>query len=174
MPNTSLASPQTFATNTIRRTFLRSASSQFLDDHRSEHRKSGISAAIRARDSSRLFQWMVETLSFQGISNRVAAGFMEKHGKIGWQDVQLVVGPDAACPKLQSHWHFENCGYRKEAATCAMPQHMATCGLPNFPLRNGRLNQTAVSLSLHPRYCRWRFHWLDRCDVGSELEPIGS
>ena len=144
-------SGQTFATNTIRRTFLRAASSRFLEDLRLEHRKSGIGAAIQARDTSRLFQWMVATLSYQGISNRVATAFMDKHGKIGWRDVRRIVGGGDGCPKLQSHWHFDHCGYRKEAATCAMPELMETCGLPRFPLRNGRLNQTAVSLFLFIR-----------------------
>jgi hypothetical protein len=142
---------QETAVSIIRRTFLRAASSSFLDDLKADHRRAGIGAAIRARDTSRLFRSIVATLSYQGISDRVAAAYMDQHGQIGWGDVEAIVNGRSPCPKLQSYWHFENCGYRKSSATCSRPDLLQTCGLPNFPLRNGRLNQTAVSLYLFIR-----------------------
>ena len=135
---------------TVRRAFLRGASSSFLDDLRAEHRCAGISRAIRLRDNRHLFSWLVNTLSYQGVSDRVAAGFIEQHGSVGWGDVEKAV-KRGSCPKLRSHWHFEGCGYRKSAATCSMPHRIGQCALPSFPLRNGRLNQTAASLFLFIR-----------------------
>jgi hypothetical protein len=164
-----------FATHTIRRTFLRSASSRFLDDLRSEHRRTGVGAAIRSNDTPRLFQWLVATLSYQGISDRAASAFMEKHGKIGYRDVQRIVGSHAACPKLKSHWQFEGCGYRKEANTCNEPALFSACGLPDFPLRNGRLNQTAVSLYLFIRDIAEGdlVGWVDATLVENSARPPG-
>src|SRR5262249_47256379 len=56
-----------------------------------------------------------------------------------------------SCPKLQSYWHFHDCGYRKIAGTCNEPDHFPACPLPLHPLRNGRLNQTAYGLFLFIR-----------------------
>ena len=54
-------------------------------------------------------------------------------------------------PKLQSYWHYHDCGYRKIAGTCNEPGHFSACPLPLHPLRNGRLNQTAYGLFLFIR-----------------------
>ena len=56
-----------------------------------------------------------------------------------------------SCPKLNCYWQFNDCGYRKLAWTCNEPNHLPACPLPLYPLRNGRLNQTAYSLFLFIR-----------------------
>jgi hypothetical protein len=56
-----------------------------------------------------------------------------------------------SCPKLRSYWHFHDCRYYKARFTCAKPDHLPRCPLPNYWLRNGRLNQTAYSLHLFIR-----------------------
>jgi hypothetical protein len=76
---------------------------------------------------------------------------MDKHGYIGWPDVEEVGSSEPPCPKLTSYWHFEGCNFRKAKATCARPELILSCRLPKFPLRNGHLNQTATSLYLFIR-----------------------
>jgi hypothetical protein len=55
-------------------------------------------------------------------------------------------GRRPSCPKLKSYWHFHDCRYNKTRYTCAEPDHLSQCPLPNHWLRNGRLNQTAYAL----------------------------
>ena len=50
------------------------------------------------------------------------------------------------CPKLQSYWTFDRCGYDKGSRCCCEPEQIEACPLPRHKLRNGRLNQTAYSL----------------------------
>jgi hypothetical protein len=130
---------------------LRSAASSFLRDVRGDLQRSGVAAALRERDTPRLFNWLMTTLSYQGISDRVAASFIESHGQVSWSDLRRAVQKDAGCNKLKSFWQFENCGYRKDASSCSEPRLLSACGVPKFPLRNGRLNQTAASLYLFIR-----------------------
>jgi hypothetical protein len=59
--------------------------------------------------------------------------------------------PRPSCPKLKSYWHFHGCRYNKSRYTCAEPDHLPRCPLPNHWLRNGRLNETAFSLYLFIR-----------------------
>lgn len=161
-----------FAAITIRRAFLRGASSSYLDDLRSDQRRAGIRTAIRRGDNRRLFSWLVDTLSYQGVSDRVASGFIQRNGTVAWVDAEKAV-KRAPCPKLQSHWHFEGCNYRKSAAACAMPEHMQACALPRFPLRNGRLNQTAASLFLFIRDIADGdlIRWIDKTLVEQKERP---
>jgi hypothetical protein len=152
-----------FAVDVIERTFVRSASSTFLAALRSDLRRSGIAAAIRSHDTPALFSWLVSTLSFQGISDGVAEGFMRDHGEVSWTDLRRALRPKAKCELLDSYWQFEGCGYRKQANICSRPQSFGSCALPKFPLRNGRLNQTAASLHLFIRDIAGRdlIAWMD-------------
>lgn len=145
------ASSVQFATDIIRQTFLRTASSTFLSDLRADLKASGAAAAIRTHDTPALFQWLMSTLSYQGISDGVAETFIAEHGQVSWDDVDRLVGKRHKCSLLESYWHFDRCNYRKEAHTCSSPRSLRSCGLPCFPLRNGRLNQTAMSLFLFIR-----------------------
>jgi hypothetical protein len=52
-----------------------------IDDVRSELRAEGIPAAIRRHDTATLFDWLVAALSYQGISDEVAAEYMERQGR---------------------------------------------------------------------------------------------
>ena len=107
-----------------------------------------LSSAIARRDTAAMFDWLMEALSFQGISDRVALGYMDSHGRASWNDIERRMTEGVNCPKLQSHWSFEGCRYDKTSRTCAEPDHTARCPLPKHDLRNGRLNQTAYSLFL--------------------------
>ena len=111
----------------------------------------GVRAAIVQHDSSLLFEWLMESLSFRGIANRVATYYMQLHGRVCAEQVAHGLDQSPTCPKLQSYWHFAGCGYRKAARRCAEPSHFPRCPLPSHDLRNGGLNQTAYSLFLFIR-----------------------
>ena len=93
----------------------------------------------------------MSALSYQGISDQVAADYIERHGSATWADIDAKVAASPTCPKLQSYWHFHGCRYDKISRTCSEPDHIDACPLPTHPLRNGRLNQMAYSLFLFIR-----------------------
>lgn len=119
--------------------------------HRRTGRKNSLATVIERRDSARLFDWWVEGLSYQGIADRIAHGYMQQHGKARWATISASLSHTPSCQKLGSYWQFEACGYRKGAETCGEPEHIAACPLPDLPLRNGHLNQMAYSLFLFIR-----------------------
>jgi hypothetical protein len=122
-----------------------------IDDARNELKAEGVRTAIRNRNTAALFDWLMEILSYQGIADQVAEDFIEQHGNATWQVIASDLSRQPSCPKLRSYWHFHDCRYSKSAYTCAEPDHLAGCPLPNHWLRNGRLNQTAFSLYLFIR-----------------------
>lgn len=105
---------------------------------------------VRARRTPPLFDWMVETFSFQGISDRVAASYLHAHGGITWHEISQMVR-DPACPLLDTYWTYESCRYDKTRRTCSHPRYIRRCPVPKAPLRNGHLNQTAFSFFLFVR-----------------------
>lgn len=111
----------------------------------------GVVAAIAARDDRRLFDWLMDALSFQGIADTIAANYIAENGQATAADLEAAQARPGNCPKLKSYWHFEACRFRKAAHTCALPAHLPRCLLPALPLRNGQLNQMAFSLWLFMR-----------------------
>ena len=126
-------------------------SPSYLDDIRADLHDCGISRAVRDHDTPVLFDWLVEALSFQGISDAVAAGYMDQHGSVCWAEIAEALSRNPSCPKLGGYWRFYDCRYRKGSETCSEPGHIDACPLPRHPLRNGRLNQMAYSLFLFMR-----------------------
>lgn len=126
-------------------------SGSYLDDGRADLRDCGIIRAIRDHDTPALFDWLVVTLSFQGISDSVASGYMAQHGNVRWADIADALSRTPSCPKLAGYWRFYGCRYHKGSGTCAEPSHIDGCPLPRHQLRNGRLNQMAYSLFLFIR-----------------------
>ena len=122
-----------------------------IDDLRNELAEDGILAAIEAHDTPKLFDWIVPAFSYQGIADAIASAYMARHGGLTWASIAADLNTKPSCPKLQSYWHYHDCGYRKIAGTCNEPGHFSACPLPLHPLRNGRLNQTAYGLFLFIR-----------------------
>lgn len=108
-------------------------------------------AALRANSTAGLFDWMMDSFSFQGISDSVAHSYLESNGNATWQTIKSQLAGQPTCPLLPSYWTFEGCRYDKTGKSCSQPGHMARCPVPSHPLRNGRLNQTAFSLYLFIR-----------------------
>jgi len=126
-------------------------SASLIDDVRRELAAAGVIEAVGRRDDSVLFEWLLEVTSYQGISDRVAWDYMERHGNASYNDVAAGVQIVHQCSKLRSYWHFQRCGFRKSAQTCNEPDHFQACPLPRLPLRNGGLNQAAFDLFLFMR-----------------------
>jgi len=126
-------------------------SPSLIDDIRVSLARHGVIAAVQRHDRGTIFDWLVDALSYQGISDSIAYGYMEQHGRMRWQDIAAGLAQQPSCTKLACYWAFESCGYRKGAGACASPEHQAGCPLPRHDLRNGRLNQTAYSLFLFMR-----------------------
>ena len=129
-------------------------STSFLDEIDAEYRQAGLPQAIALRRTAPIFDWLLTTLSFQGISDRVARDYIDKHGTATWSSVGTSLGRAPTCPKLNSYWAYNGCRYDKSSFSCSEPDHIDACPLPRFRLRNGRLNQTAYSLFLFVRDIR--------------------
>ena len=106
----------------------------------------GMPDAIRQHDTAPLFDWLMMAFSYQGISDRVAAKYMARHGRIRWRAIDAEIRENPTCPKLKNYWQFYDSKFDKISRTCAEPDHIERCPLPRHQLRNGRLNQTAYSL----------------------------
>jgi hypothetical protein len=130
---------------------LLAGSASFLDDIRSEIQAAGLDEAVLTHNTPPIYDWLVKTFSYQGISDQVARTYMQSHGSAGWAIVEHSLKPPASCPKLRSYWQFDGCRYQKGSKTCGEPIHIGACSLPRLSLRNGRLNQTAYSLFLFVR-----------------------
>jgi hypothetical protein len=123
----------------------------FLDEIGAEAREAGLAKAVACEHTAPIFDWLVSTFSFQGISDRVARDYMAKHGSATWSYLKASLRQSPSCPKLRGYWTYEGCRYDKGSLTCSEPEHIGRCPLPRPRLRNGRLNQTAYSLFLFVR-----------------------
>ena len=122
-----------------------------IDEIRVSFEEYGILEAIQKRDDDVIFNWLAETISYQGISDQIAMRFIEEHGRVDAADIKQAMQAPILCTKLTSYWHFQDCGYRKTSATCNMPRTLRRCPLPRHDLRNGNLNRAAYSLFLFLR-----------------------
>jgi hypothetical protein len=123
----------------------------FLDEIDAEIREAGLDRAIARGDTPPVFDWLLSSFSYQGISDQIARSYMERHGMASWSAIEAALRRPPSCGKLRSYWHYEGCRYDKGSFTCAEPDHIDACPVPRHRLRNGRLNQTAYSLYLFVR-----------------------
>src|SRR3984893_6460051 len=63
------------------------------DEIRAEIRPAKLRAAIRNPDTGPLFDWLMSALSYQGITDQVAYGYMEKHGRATWRQIKEALDP---------------------------------------------------------------------------------
>jgi hypothetical protein len=123
----------------------------FLDEIDAEIREAGLDRAIASGHTPPVFDWLLTAFSYQGISDRVARSYIEKHGTASWSEIQATLRLPPSCGKLRNYWTYEGCRYDKGSFTCSEPDHIDACPVPRARLRNGRLNQTAYSLFLFVR-----------------------
>jgi hypothetical protein len=133
------------AVQLIERVCMLAGSLTFVEDIQAGLRQVGIQRAVDQHDTPRLFDWLLSTFSYQGISDQVARNYMRQHGSATWSKMAADLKGKPACPLLRSYWDFDGCRYDKTSFTCSQPDRIACCPLPQHRLRNGRLNQTAYS-----------------------------
>ena len=104
-------------------TMERPALKRLLDHIRRDLARCGVRAAVRGRNTPALFDWLLEMVSYQGIGNHVAEGYMNRHGRVGWDEIAGLIEARPSCPKLRSYWHFDHCGYQKGRHSCSEPDH---------------------------------------------------
>jgi len=83
-------------------------------------------------------------LSYQGIADSVAEGYIARHGNVTWSDI-AATSIARIVPKAQGLSSFQRCGYVKSARTCAIRGALTSVRC-NAPAAQRRLNQTAYSL----------------------------
>src|ERR1035437_9646101 len=81
-----------------------------IDDAQASLQRQGVVAAVNQHDSATLFDWLMNELSYQGISDRIAEQYLDQHGNITWADVELVLMNKQSCPKLGGYWLLYDCG----------------------------------------------------------------
>jgi hypothetical protein len=123
----------------------------FIDEARWSLEAAGVVTAVRDRNTAVIYDWLLSELSHQGISDDVAANYIDQHGQATWREIGDDLRARPSCPKLASYWHFADCRYSKSHYTCSELGHLPRCPLPRYWLRNGRLNQTAYALCLFIR-----------------------
>ena len=139
------------ARSLVRRVCTVAGNDNWIEDLQVEAADDGIVDAVESHDTAAIFDWLIWILSFQGISDAVAKGYMDRHGSITWEEIEWALANDPGCSKLQTYWAFTGCRYQKGAQTCSVPREFKACPLPTHSLRNGRLNQCAYSLYLFMR-----------------------
>lgn len=160
----------------IHRTCCIAGSTSLIDEIRDEN--VGLSRAINDHDTPTLFDWLIDTLSYQGISDQVASGYIARHGQATWRKIERGLPTSPRCPKLRNYWHFYDCRFDKSSRTCARPDHIGRCPLPRHQLRNGRLNRTAYALHLFLRdiadgdFVGWIDGQLDAADLGVGIDRL--
>ena len=85
----------------IHRVCCLAGAASLIDDNRADLRAAGVPSAIRRHDTGPLFDWLMAALSYQGISDQVAAQYIERHGSATWADIDAKVAASPTCPKLQ-------------------------------------------------------------------------
>ena len=150
-----------------------------LADLRQDFARQGLTGAVARHDTPALFDWLIGVLSYQGVSDAIAWGYMDRNGSMTHADIDAALDAPA-CPKLRSYWRFAGCRFAKQAFTCAKPEHIERCPLPTHDLRNGRLNQGAYSLFLFLRdvgagdFVGWIDARLAAADTGQDADRRAS
>ena len=75
------------AVKVIYRVCCLAGAADLLDEIRAELQAEGIPRVIRHHEVAPLFDWLASALSYQGISDRVAADYMARHGRPRWHDI---------------------------------------------------------------------------------------
>ena len=94
------------AVRLIRQVCQQSRTGNLIAETRTSLRAEGVNSAIRRHGTAALFNWLITMLSYRGISDRVAADYLERYGQATWQAIEHDLQHGPSCPKLKSYWHF--------------------------------------------------------------------
>ena len=159
-----------YATSLIKTICALAGEPTLIEDSRAEFAYIGLLDAIQRHHDGAIFNWLIEAVSYQGVSDAVAASYIDEHGCISAIDIARGLKTKPPCPKLRSYWHFNGCGFRKTYGICNEQRYFAECPLPKHDLRNGSLSQAAYSLYLFKRdvaggdFVTWLDNQLEQAD----------
>src|SRR5580698_10636409 len=97
-----------YATNIIRRICALAGDHDLIENVRRSFRQQGLLGAIRYHEDDAIFAWLAETINFQGVSDAVAATYLDEHTRIKAWDIRIGLIKRPLCAKLRSYWDFEN------------------------------------------------------------------
>src|SRR5215218_1164469 len=93
------ASDWDYATGLVLRVCKLAGPLTLIDDlQASAGRQHGLIRAVQTHDTAALFPWLLEQLSFQGIADTVAQGYMDRHGTVTAADLNNALAADPSCP----------------------------------------------------------------------------
>src|SRR5947207_14460140 len=88
----------------VRRSCQVAGAHSLIDDSRVGLARHGVIAAVRRHDTPVIFDWLLEALSYQGVSDSIAYGYIERHDRLRLHDIASPLGRSPACPTLTSYW----------------------------------------------------------------------
>ena len=101
------------ARSLVRRVCAIAGQATCIDDLHDEMSNAALVAAVANHDTAVIFDWLMRILSFQGISDAVADGYMGRHGNVTWAEIEDALATNPSCDKLQGYWAFTGCRYHK-------------------------------------------------------------
>jgi len=87
-----------YATDLIVQTCRASPDPFYLRRLRANLTRTGIKAAVASHDTPVLFGWLMDVLSYQGVSDAVAWTYMEQHGRITWAGIETALNQNPLAP----------------------------------------------------------------------------
>src|ERR1700687_221972 len=105
----STATPSSFrwAVRLVRAICQVAGARNIVDNSRVSLARHGAIGAVRRHDTPVIFDWLIDALSYQGVSDSIAYGYMEQHGRVRWHDGAGTLASQPSCPKLCCVWAFE-------------------------------------------------------------------
>ena len=143
--------PSSYSIDLIRRVCGLAGSPSLLDDCRANAAESQLVKAVLANEPTAVFDALLTSFSYQGVSDAVAGNYLRQHGGATWASIKRGLKFAPSCPHLAGFSQLRGCRYDKGSFTCAEPELIDSCPLPRYRLRNGRLNQTAYSFFMFVR-----------------------
>src|SRR5437868_2690497 len=85
------------ATELIRRVCTLAGSMNFLDDVQKEVREAGVQRAVTEHDTPTIFNWLLTTFSYQGVSDQAARTYMLQNGSASWSEIEAALHTKPSC-----------------------------------------------------------------------------
>ena len=80
-----------YAISLIRQVCEVAGHNNIIEDTRLSFEEIGLLEAIQKHDDDAIYNWFAAAISYQGISDRVAAGYIEAHGCIDAADIRAAL-----------------------------------------------------------------------------------
>jgi len=81
----------------------------------------------------RLFDWLADVLSYQGVSDAIAERYMDEHGSMSFYEIEDGLRQRPSCPRLTSYWQFARHRRRRRCVFAQVARLPARAGLRAAP-----------------------------------------